>query len=180
MRIRKAAEKDVAAVADIYDRLHRLEETGGCVIGWQRGVYPTRKTAEEALACGELFVLEEEGGILAAMRINQEQVPEYANVSWSFEAEPEEILVMHTLVVDPAEKGRGLGGRMIGFYEDSARRQGCSCLRIDTNEKNVTARAMYRHLGYREAGITPCVFNGIEGVGLVCLEKSLRADGKRG
>ena len=69
---------------------------------------------------------------------------------------------------------------MIGFYEDSARQLGCSCLRIDTNEKNVAARAMYRHLGYREAGITPCVFNGIEGVGLVCLEKSLRAAGKGG
>lgn len=32
---------------------------------------------------------------------------------------------------------------------------------------------LYARLGYREAGIVPCVFNGIKGVGLVCLEKKL-------
>ena len=42
---------------------------------------------------------------------------------------------------------------------------------MDTNEKNAAARRLYARLGYREAGIVPCVFNGIKGVGLVCLEK---------
>ena len=60
------------------------------------------------------------------------------------------------------------------FYEEYAREQGCLYLRMDTNERNTVARAMYRGMGYREAGIVPCVFNGIPGVNLVCLEKKLR------
>ena len=44
---------------------------------------------------------------------------------------------------------------------------------MDTNSRNARARAMYGRLGYREVGIVPCVFNGIRGVELVLLEKSL-------
>ena len=44
---------------------------------------------------------------------------------------------------------------------------------MDTNERNAAARRLYAGLGYREAGIVPCTFNGIGGVQLVCLEKTL-------
>lgn len=36
---------------------------------------------------------------------------------------------------------------------------------------NTGARKLYKKLGYTEADIVSCVFNGIEGVQLVCLEK---------
>ena len=45
---------------------------------------------------------------------------------------------------------------------------------MDTNEKNTNARKLYKKLGYKEPGIVPCVFNGIDGVQLVCLEKTLK------
>ena len=59
------------------------------------------------------------------------------------------------------------------FYEDYARRSGSPCLRMDTNAKNENARRFYKKLGYSEVGIVPCVFNGIDGVNLVLLEKKL-------
>ena len=62
-------------------------------------------------------------------------------------------------------------GIIIAYYESYAKNNGCPVLRMDTNEKNSAARRLYARLGYREAGIVPCVFNGIKGVGLVCLEK---------
>ena len=40
-------------------------------------------------------------------------------------------------------------------------------------KKNVSARAMYKKMGYKEIGIVPCVFNGLEDVNLVLIEKSL-------
>lgn len=46
-------------------------------------------------------------------------------------------------------------------------------LRIDTNEKNEVARAMYQKHGYTEIGIVPTDFNGIPGIKLVLLEKYL-------
>ena len=57
------------------------------------------------------------------------------------------------------------------FYEELAASYGIHDLRMDTNERNQRARRLYARLGYREAGIIPTVFNGIEGVGLVLLEK---------
>ena len=81
------------------------------------------------------------------------------------------MMVLHTLVVDPLCAGRGYGTAFVAFYEGYARQNGCTVLRMDTNEKNAAARRLYARLGYREAAIVPCVFNGIEGVGLVCMEK---------
>ena len=42
---------------------------------------------------------------------------------------------------------------------------------MDTNEKNTRARSLYAKLGYNEADIVGCTFNGIRGINLVCLEK---------
>ena len=52
--IRKAARADLDAVCRIYDQIHTAEERGEAAIGWQRGVYPERETAEAALARGHL------------------------------------------------------------------------------------------------------------------------------
>ena len=113
------------------------------------------------------------GQVVAAAIINRIQVPVYAEVGWLYHAEPDEVMVLHTLVVDPLRAGRGYGSAFVAFYESYAKNNGCPVLRMDTNEKNAAARRLYARLGYREAGIVPCVFNGIKGVGLVCLEKKL-------
>ncbi len=172
--IRRAAENDIPAVAAIYDRVLIREERGETSIGWKRGIYPTADTAREALAAGELFVMERGGAIVAAARINQTQVPEYAAAAWTItDVTPDEVMVLHTLVVDPLCAGAGLGTAFVRFYEQYAAVAGCRALRMDTNVRNAAARRLYGHLGYREVGVVPCVFNGIEGVSLVCLEKAV-------
>ena len=52
--IRKAARADLDAVCRIYDQIHTAEERGEATIGWQRGVYPERETAEAALGTVDL------------------------------------------------------------------------------------------------------------------------------
>lgn len=171
--IRLATLQDIPDVVAIYDALHTLEERGKAVIGWQRGVYPTRKHAVEALEAGQLYVDDQDGLILAAAKINQTQEPAYFEVSWAYPAPPEQVLVMHTLVVSPAAQGKGCGNRFVKFYMELARQMGCTCLRIDTNARNQVARRLYAKLGFREAGVIPTCFNGLPGVDLVCLEKKL-------
>ena len=39
--------------------------------------------------------------------------------------------------------------------------------------KNKPARSLYRKLGFHEADVIPCDFNGIPGISLVLLEKAL-------
>lgn len=172
--IRKAVLEDIPRVADIYDHILTEEEQGRAAVGWIRGVYPTEQTARDALEAGTLFVLEREGAIAAAAKIDQNQVPEYADAPWRYpDVPPEQVMVLHTLVVDPAFAGRGCGTQFVAFYEEYARSQGCPYLRMDTNAKNAAARRLYDRLGYWEAGIVPCMFNGIPDVRLVCLEKKL-------
>ena len=135
-----------------------------------------RGTPVRALSRGELFVLEEDGAVGAAALINQSQVDVYEGAPWAFPARAEEVCVMHTLVVSPAAAGRGCGQRFMAFYEEYARQNGWPELRIDTNARNLRARALYRKLGYREIGIVPATFNGIPGVELVLLEKHLKEE----
>lgn len=171
MGFRKAVLGDIPAIAAIYDAIHTAQEAGALCVGWVRDVYPTAVTAEAAVRAGDLFVLEEDGAIVASGRINFEQVDAYALADWQYPAE--RACVLHTLTVDPAAFGKGYGSRFVAFYEEYALAQGCCNLRMDTNARNAKARKLYAALGYREAGIVPCTFNGIPGVGLVCLEKHL-------
>ena len=170
---RKATLQDLDAIAAIYDAIHSREEAGLVVIGWNRSIYPTRASAEKSLNDGDMFVLEEDGRILAAAKINQKQEESYAEGTWTHEAADSEVLVLHTLVVHPEAAGRGIGTRFVDFYEECAARMACPYLRMDTNARNAAARALYRKLGYIEVSIVPCVFNGIAGVNLVLLEKTL-------
>ena len=173
MDIRKATKNDLDAVARIYDAVHDAEEAGRTTVGWIRGVYPTRETAQAALDRDDLFVLCEDGKILGAAIINQIQVDCYAGALWQYDAPDDRVCVLHTLVIDPAAAGHGLGTKFVAFYEDWARLCGCPELRMDTNAHNAAARRLYKRLGYREIGVVPTVFNGIPGVDLVLLEKHL-------
>lgn len=171
--IRKAEPMDIDAVARIFEHIIEEEEKGNCTTGWQRGVYPTRDTAVTALRQEDLFVMEEDGEIVSAMRLNKEQAPAYKDCQWEYPAEDDQVMVMHTLVVEPSARAHGYGRKMVEFYEEYARENNCPYLRIDTNAKNSRARAMYQRYGYKEVGIIPCIFNGLEGVNLVCIEKKL-------
>ena len=172
--VRKAVLEDIPRIAAIYDRILTEEEQGRAVIGWIRGIYPTEKTALDSLNAGTLFVLERDGAIAAAAKIDQNQVPEYAGTPWRYpDAPDDQVMVLHTLVVDPAFAGKGCGTEFVRFYERYALEEGCPYLRMDTNARNGAARRLYSRLGYREAGVVPCVFNGIPDVQLVCLEKKL-------
>ena len=171
--IRKATAADIDAVFKIYSDTHTFEEEGKLQIGWIRELYPTRETAENALFRNDLFVLEQGGEILGAAIINQLQVEEYYDAKWHYPAVDNEVMVLHTLVISPFHSGKGLGRAFVDFYENYALDKGCKYLRMDTNERNLAARVLYKKLGFSECDIIPCSFNGINGVRLVLLEKKL-------
>jgi len=173
MIFRNATTEDIPAIAEIYQEIHTEEEAGRTSIGWIRGVYPTEKTAETSLRRGDLFVAEDAGTVVGTAIINHLQVNVYDGAEWEFPAAEQEVMVLHTLVISPKAFGKGYGKAFVKFYEDYALSQNCPYLRMDTNARNTRARAMYQKLGYKEIGIVPCVFNGIDGVQLVLLEKRL-------
>lgn len=185
--IRKATPEDIPAIAAIYDEIHDREAAGETTTGWLRDVYPVRKTAEDAVARGDMFVQEigsradgskSDGGqsgsrIVGTGIINQIQVDVYADGDWQYPAEDNEVMVLHTLIISRKTEERGLGKQFLDYYEAFALENGCRYLRLDTNARNKAARAFYKKHGYTEIGIVPTVFNGIPGVDLVLIEKKL-------
>ena len=172
--IRKAETKDLDVVDRLYREIHDAEAAGLITTGWIREIYPVRETAEAALSRNDLFVLEDAGHILGSGIINQVQVDVYEGAPWKHQVPDDRVCVLHTLVISPAARGKGYGRVFIRFYEDYALQHGCTELRIDTNERNLAARAMYSKYGYQEISIVPTTFNGIAGVNLVLLEKQIQ------
>ena len=174
MTFRKAKEDDLDKIEQIYSDIHTAEEAGQVTIGWNRAIYPTRATAEQALQRDDLFVgLDDNNDIVGVAIINQQQVDIYYQGNWRYPAEDSQVMVLHTLVISPKHFGKGYGTEFVRFYERYALENNCPYLRMDTNEINQNARALYKKLGYEERGILPCTFNGIKNVNLVLLEKSL-------
>lgn len=173
--IRKATVHDIDRIERIYDAIHDSEEAGTSVIGWRRGVYPTRLTASEAVSRGDLYVLDDNGIIQSAAIINKVQLPEYRLARWHYEAQDDEVLVLHTLVVNPDVSHCGYGSQMVKHYIAMGHELGCKVLRIDTQACNAVARRFYPRFGFQEAGIVKADFFDTtdDTVDLVLLEKPL-------
>lgn len=176
MIFRRAEESDPAAIGAMYEAAAEKVDAWR-LTGWVKGVYPVYETALEAYKRGDLFVASDQGEIVASAVINHFQHEAYSLADWKYPAPDEEVMVLHTLMVNPEYTGRGYGSRFVKFYEAYAGMSGCRILRLDTQAVNVPARNMYRKLGYREAGIVACEFCGIHDVRLVLLEKKAENTG---
>ena len=86
--IRLASERDLPAIAAIYEAILDHEDaTGLHYTGWQRGAYPTLDTAKGILAAGTLYVgTDEDGTVWGSMNFNDWQLPEYAKGRWTIPA----------------------------------------------------------------------------------------------
>lgn len=171
---RPATVHDLPAIEAIYNEILEQEDLRPCSFtNWQRDAYPTLRTAQQALEEGTLWVGEEAGELFGAANLNAVQLPEYDQIPWHFSAAPDEVRVIHTLVISPRWSGRGKAREFVAFCEEEARRQGGRVLRLDTYEGNHPANAMYPKLGYRYAGVTLFFFQEFIRENLNCYEKLL-------
>ena len=115
-------------------------------------VYPVRATLIDDIQARTLYLAARAGApaLLGALTLNQRQDPEYADVGWQILVEP--IAVVHRLMVHPTAQRSGLGRFLMHFAEHEAHRLGCRAIRLDTMDANARALALYRALGYRQAG----------------------------
>ena len=120
-----------------------------------------------------LWLAGEDGKYYGTFILNGIQLPEYAQIPWQFQAPPDQVAVIHTLMVHPDWSGRGKGRELVAFCEEESRRQGKSVIRLDTPEGNTPANLMYARLGYRLAGAAEFFFQGFIHEILSCYEKKL-------
>lgn len=160
MIIRKATQDDVVKVAAGYAELAEHEKNTISYTNWQFDYYPTVNTAQESFKKGTLFVLEDCGEVCASMILNHVQPCEHHKIKWKYNADDAQILVIHTLCVNPSKTSRGYATAMVNFAHEFAKQTECKVIRLDTYVGNTPAQSLYKKLGYEYAGTEHVFFEG--------------------
>jgi GNAT superfamily N-acetyltransferase len=59
--------------------------------------------------------------------------------------------IVENVVVDEAERGRGLGEQLVRYCLEEARRAGCTRLSLASNRQRTRAHAFYERLGFKQS-----------------------------
>ena len=158
---RPATASDLDTIERHYTELLTHEtETGRSTTNWALGVYPTRETAAKAQAEGALYVLEEAGETVASVILNHRQDDFYTRIDWQYPAQPEQVLVVHTLCIPPSLAGQGLGKACVSLIKQHAAAMGCTVIRLDTWAGNTPAARLYQTNGFFLCGRAEVLFQG--------------------
>ena len=173
INIRKAKEKDIARVVEIYEKFLDYEIENGTHSNWVKGLYPTEKNAKNGLAAGTLYVGELEGMIIGSYIINHAQPKEYNKLQWQYKGEGDEVIVIHTMCMDVYQQGSGYGRQFVEFAMEYGRKQGCTTMRLDTADINTPAAKLYYKMGFHYVGKTDFFFEQAIPEDLICFEYKL-------
>ncbi len=145
---RIAAQCDFLEIWQIFQDAVEYHKTQG-IAQWDE-VYPDRNTIENDIQNQQMYLLTENGAILAAVVLNGEQDAEYQTGKWQYT--DGKIAVIHRLCVKPAEQHRGLGRKMMLLAEQELLRQGYTSVRLDAFTHNPFSCRLYESIGYRRTG----------------------------
>ncbi len=148
MSLVEATEREVNGVWAVYQACTAALLARG-IRQWDDS-YPSRETAEEGVARGDLFsIVDGAGEVVGSVILNGEAPPQYEGIEWR-EAGP--ALIIHTLVIDPRRQGGGMGRGAMECCEAFAKQHGYACVRLDAFPGNPAAIALYERLGYALRG----------------------------
>lgn len=131
-------------------------------------LYPDLEAVDDEVAAGSVYVAVDGATCIASVSLDELPDAAYAGVSWRG-GEP--ALIMHRLCVDPRQRGRGFGRRMVQFAEELAVDRGCASVRLDAYIGNLSAVRLYERCGFNVAGKVRYPRRRLS---FYCMEKVLR------
>ena len=158
--VRKATQNDIAAIAKLYDKVIDYQNANGGYMSWIKNVYPTKKTAQDALLLDTLYVFYENESIKGSVILDCIQPTEYESLLWKTKNIDADAVVIHTLCVDPDFMGLGIASEMLSYAKELAKSLGCASIRLATNSKNVIAISLYEKNGFSIIGYDKVLLDG--------------------
>ena len=140
----RARPLDADAIFHMFEEAKRVGRANGTT-DWDES-YPAREFIDEDIARGELWVLAEDGQVIAAISLLEEDFENGLDAGWT--DVPNGVLAR--LCVDPKLQGQGIGAEMMRRISQEAARQGFRATRHLASVYNPAALHLYRKLGYRE------------------------------
>ena len=145
MLIRKAAERDLNTVMEIYRLAREFMIAAGNPTQWWEG-YPPRELIVNDIKEGNSYVVEENGEILAVFYYKTGIDPTYINIENGDWLNDAPYGVIHRIAV--RSKGRGVAS----FVFDTVYGW-CKNIRIDTHENNEPMKRALEKNGFKCCGV---------------------------
>ncbi|MCL2576108.1 MAG: GNAT family N-acetyltransferase [Defluviitaleaceae bacterium] len=147
-KIEAGVISDTDELEQLYDDINDYLDANINYPYWKKGVYPTRKDAEDGIVKGTLFVLKISGKIAGSMLLNHIQYDAYAQAKWGVDAYGDEVMVLYRLVTHPDFMKQGVSSHLLDFAKKYALEKGCKTIRLDVTPRNIPAIALYEKHGY--------------------------------
>lgn len=141
--IRKAEYADIRRALDIYDSARQFMRSRGNAVQWVNG-YPSEELLRADVAAGQLYVMEDTGGVYAVFAFLLGDDPTYAYIEGAWR-DDSAYGTLHRLGSDGTHHGV--------FAESAAWAAGrCSHLRADTHADNLTMQRCLEREGFVRCG----------------------------
>ena len=142
--VRQAREQDLPRIMAIYDAARRYMRTNGNTVQWVNG-YPSEELLRADVAAGQLYVMEDAGGVYAVFAFLLGDDPTYAYIEGAWR-DDSAYGTLHRLGSDGTHHGV--------FAESAAWAAGrCAHLRADTHADNLTMQRCLEREGFVYCGV---------------------------
>ena len=141
--IRKAEYADIRRALDIYDSARQFMRSRGNAVQWVNG-YPSEELLRADVAAGQLYVMEDTGGVYAVFAFLLGDDPTYAYIEGAWR-DDSAYGTLHRL---------GSDGTHHGVFAESAAwaARRCPHLRADTHADNLTMQRCLEREGFVRCG----------------------------
>lgn len=150
--MRQADISDFENIVELYKYVINHTSDMGKYARWVYGQHPTDEMIKEYIYKDAMYVLEEDGKLLAAMAVTLSQGDDYHSINWQQDLQDDEVAVVHILCVNPDYQKQKIGKRMIEEAIQLAKQTGKKAVRLDALESNTPAHKMYEALGFQCRG----------------------------
>ena len=148
MTIKTAGTEHHSQLMSLYNRC--IDDLNGRGIFQWNDKYPNDESVAACIDRREQYLLLDGDKIVGTVVLNETQAEEWGQVDWQLNGH--RLCVIHGLVIDPDEQGRGYGKAVLGLCEEFARSKGFSAMRLDVFPENRAAVGLYEKSGYIKRG----------------------------
>ena len=143
--IRRADYTDIKRALDIYDSARRFMRSRGNAVQWVNG-YPSEELLRADVAAGQLYVMEDAGGVYAVFAFIIGDDPTYQVIDGAWLDDGTPYGTLHRLGSDGTRRG------VLAEAVDWALTR-LPHLRADTHEANVTMQRCLERAGFVRCGV---------------------------